>query len=556
MHIIFEFPIVDCRPLLPDEEGKLINPEWPTPTDSAKPFIRHFGAVKERNAGGSTDWTGEAYFCNTHLALQYDELHKKGFPLSPGQQSAIYNSYRRFYSDGYFVGKIEAGFVDNIEKKAEAAGLENTKINLSDVLEHYADLPVKVDDKDFKLYKAGAALTKKYYGASTSKEKSAAPQQQFVVAGELLIVLVFSANDKFVLPETASLLEQVTLPDNKGSLKLHSYKLKHEGYSLKVWLIETPAPLSSLSKPDKSILRNLRINLLRIHIEKETLRILLNKIKNKKIQLDNDSKEAQLADSYFKKTAERLFKKERYSLQQKNILDFALNSENSMSPDSFTSLEQGVYYFQDQFTRNNIQRLLNGMAKKMILFICASPKEKNPLDFGNEFKKIKDNLQKGSDRYNYVIEIEPSVKRSEFLDLLTKYKPDYLHLSMHSSLTDGLYFEDGNEDKSPMPVAEFEGILELHNRLHHPKVIILSACNSKAHAAAVKPYCDYAVGTQTVFPAAAGVIYADKFYATLFEDNSSHIPECHDAGRKAIEIFKPEFDPINDIPVFEIPVLI
>jgi hypothetical protein len=556
MHIIFEFPIVDCRPLLPDEDGKLTNPEWPTPPDSAKSFIRHFGAVKERNAGGSTDWTGEAYYCNTHLALQYDDLHKKGYPLSTGRQSAIYNSYRRFYSDGYFVGKIEAGFVDNTEKKGEAPGLENIKINLSDVLNHYADLPVKVDDKDFKLYKAGTALTKKYYGESTSKEKAALPQQQFVVAGELLIVLVFSANETFVLPETASLLEQVTLPDNKGSLKLHGYKLKHDGYALKVWLIETPAPVSSLSKPDKNILRNLRINLLRIHIEKETLRILLNKIKNKKIQLDNDSKEAQLADSYFKKTAERLFKKERYTLQQKNILDFALNSENSMSPDSFTSLEEGVYYFQDQFTRNNIQRLLNGMEKKMILFICASPKGKNPLDFGDEFKKIKDNLQKGADRYNFAIEIEPSVKKNEFLNLLTKYKPDYLHLSMHSSLTDGLYFEDDQKNQSPMSVAEFEGILELHNRLHHPKVIILSACNSQAHAAAVKPYCEYAVGTQTVFPASAGVIYADKFYATLFEDNSSHIPECHDAGRKAIEIFKPEFDPINDIPVFEIPILI
>jgi hypothetical protein len=64
------------------------------------------------------------------------------------------------------------------------------------------------------------------------------------------------------------------------------------------------------------------------------------------------------------------------------------------------------------------------------------------------------------------------------------------------------------------------------------------------------------MGTQTVFPASAGVLYAAKFYATLFEGNSMHIQECHDAGRKAIELFKPEFEAINDIPVFEIPVLI
>ena len=555
MHVIFEYPIVDCRPLLPKYNDKLIYPEWSNPSLNSKQFIRYFGALKERNAGGSADWTGEAFYCNTHLSMRYTDLHKQGYPLTPEGKPAIFNSYRRYFSDGYFVGKVEAGFVDNIEKKI--TGLTNSTVPISEILKHYANLPVTIDGKEYKTYKAGPQLAERYYKGSTQEKKLNAEQGKYVVAGEIAVLLIFNSSAALQLPERAFLLQELPLPDNYGSLKLYGYKLKHEGYALKAWLIEIPEGFEGFPKNVREILRNLRINLLRIHLEKETLRVLLNGIKNKKVQLEANSEEAQLADAYFKKTAEKLFKKERYSLEQKNLLQFALNSEETIAPGSFSSLQESVYYFQDKFTRDNIEKLLTGMAKKTILFICASPKGINPWDFGDEFSKIKESLRSGTDRNNYTVEIETAVRKDNFLNVLNQYKPDYLHISMHGSLTQGLYFEDSDKEKFPMPVEEFAAILELYSRdREQPAVIVLSACNSEAHAKAVKNYCKYAVGSQTAFPADAGVLYATKFYATLFEDNSMFIPKCHDAGKQAIQFAKKQFTPVNGIPVYDILVLI
>lgn len=556
MHVIFQFPIVDFRPMLANYTSKLKAPEWPNPGDNSKSFIRHFGAVEERPAKGSKDWTGEGYFCNTHLSMRYDNLHQHGFPLGVDNKAAIYNSYRRFFSDGYFVNKIEAGFVDNIEKEIKALSpLPNKNINLESVLKHYANLPLTIKDKQLKLHRAGAPLAAKYYEASS--KKSAVPDAgRYVAGGEIIILLAFASSEAIRLPDASFLVDEITLPGADGTIRLYGHKLKHEGYTIKTWLIETAVNSKQLSPPAREILRNLRINLLRIHLEKETMRLLLHAIKNQQVPLAPGSAEANLVDAYFKKTAEKLFSKMRFALLQEKLLDFALQSEDAIAPGSFSELKDGVYYFQDKFTRNNIEKLLGGMVKKIILFICTSPKDKNPLDFGNEFKQIKDSLRAGTDRNNYTIEIETAVRKDEFLDMLYRYLPDYLHLSMHSSLTEGLYFEDNNKDKLPMPVEEFAEILALFSKKHQPSVILLSACNSAGHAQAVKNYCQYAIGTQAVFPADAGVLYAAKFYSTLFEDNSKHIPDCHSAGKLAIKGFKPPFDPINNIDVHNIPILI
>jgi hypothetical protein len=556
MHVIFQFPIVDFRPMLANYTSKLTAPEWPNPGDNSKSFIRHFGAVEERPSKGSKEWTAEGYFCNTHLSMRYDNLHRQGFPLVTDNKAAIYNSYRRFFSDGYFVNKIEAGFVDNIEKEIQALSPPpKEEINLESVLKHYANLPVTINDKQLKLHRAGAPLAAKYYEES-SKKSAPLDAGKYVVGGEIIILLVFASSEAVQLPDASFLIDEMQLPGADGAIKLYGYKLKHESFTIKTWLIETSVTSKKLSPPAQELLRNLRINLLRIHLEKETLRILLNAIKNQKVPLAPGSAEANLVDAYFKKTAEKLFSKMRFSILQEKLLDFALQSEDAVAPGSFSELQEGVHYFEDKFTRSNIEKLLGSMAKKIILFICTSPKDKNPLDFGNEFKQIKDSLRAGTDRNNYKIEIETSVRKDEFLDMLYRYLPDYLHLSMHSSLTEGLYFEDNNKDKLPMPVDEFAEILALFSKKHSPAVILLSACNSAGHAKAVKNYCQYAIGTQAVFPADAGVLYAAKFYAALFEENSTRIPDCHCAGKLAIKGFTPPFDPINNIAVHDIPVLI
>lgn len=556
MHVVFQFPIVDFRPLLGNGSNKLPYPEWPNVGTSPKRFIRHFGSVEERNAGGSDDWPGEGFFCNSHLAMSYDNLHKMGFEVSPGMRSAIFNSYRRYASAENFLGRVEAGFVDNTEGVIKANALASGSIELEKILEHYCDLPVTLEDKQFKLSKIGQRLADIYYRESTPVKIKPLEKNKLVRAGDLVIVMVYAASEAFHLPNYAFPVEEFDLSGEAEKLKLYGCRFKYNDGTYKVWMIQTPRNFSGLSKQARSAIRNLRINLLRIHLEKETIRILLNGIKSNQIPLEPGSEQAQLADDYFEQTGQKIFQETRYSIKQENLLSFALKSEDSAAPGNFNQLEEGIYSFKNKYVRKNIDKLLTGMAKKMILFICTSPKGVNPLDFGEEYSNIKKALRAGTDRDNYEVEIETAVKRDDFMNILNMHKPDYLHLSMHSSLTQGLYFEDSNKEKSPMPVQEFSDLIKQYSMVHKPVGIILSACNSKGHAEAVRPYCNFSIGTQKVFPADAGVIYAGKFYSTLFENNSSNIDHCHKTALLAIKYRQPPFQDIDGLPVDQIPVLI
>lgn len=555
MHILFQFPIIDFRPLLKAGNDKLPYPEWPTIGSSDKRFIRHFGSVQQRNAGGSDDWPGEGFFCNSHLVMRYENLHKQGFELEPGIKTAIFNSYRRYSSAENFLGRMEAGFIDNAEGLITKNKPGPESVSLEAILEHYCDLPVIINEKQAKLSLIGKKLADNYYRESTPVDIELQEKNKQVEAGDVLIVMVFSANAAFKLPGYAFLIEEIELPGETIKLKLYGCRLNRGGIPYKVWLIELPTKVSQQSKEVKATIRNLRINLLRIHLEKETIRILLNGIKSKKILIEPGSPQAELADDYFEQTGQKIFQETRYSINQKNLREFALRSENSAEPGSFEQLEEGIYNFKNKYVRKNIEQLLTKMAKKMILFICTSPRDTNATGFDEEYRNIEEALEASADERNYELKIKFKVRKTEFMGLLNKHLPYYIHLSMHNTVEEGLYFEDDDKEVFPMTVKEFADIIKLYSEKRKPVCIILSACNSKAHADAVKDYCNFAIGMQRVFPVEAGIVYALAFYKALLEGNSSNIEYCHKNGIIALDQSKLDFG-TYDIPVSQIPVLI
>jgi hypothetical protein len=548
MHVIFQFPIIDYRSLLPGKGGRLPFPEWPEPSD-AHAFIRRFGNVAKRFAGGNKDFPGESYYCNAHLSMRFDDLHKKGPVLEEGLSAAIINCYRRFFSDGKFVCKMEAGFVDNTEKRS--ARIKEKPVDISTLLMQYADLPVMINNKQRKLYTAGKFLADQYYLESTKKPAGDKPMKP-VKEGELCVVTTFSSVDNLQLPKHSFLLKQIELSANRGNLKIHGYKLRKSDQAIKVWLIETPVWKEGPPNDVKALIRELRMYLLRVHLEKETMRILLNGIKSGDIPLEQNSAQAKEVDDYFQDIGEKIFQKKRFSFNQADLLGFALQSEEVVNPGSFSTIEDGIHYFKDKYTRQNIEKAITGMARKIVLFICACPTDKNPLAFLKEFSRIKKALRQSLDRNNFDLEIEGSVKNADLFELLNDYRPEYLHISLHSSLKNGLYFEDEAGNLSTMPVEEFKSIMNLFAQVHKPAAIILSACNSKNHGLAIKDIFDHVIATETVLPETAGIVYASRFYTTLFSNNSNTVPFCHAAACQAIEFTKPSFAPINEFPVHQI----
>lgn len=196
--------------------------------------------------------------------------------------------------------------------------------------------------------------------------------------------------------------------------------------------------------------------------------------------------------------------------------------------------------------------------KKKVLVICSSPSDKNPLDFGKELGRIQAAHQSSKLRDDFATPIiAPSVAAGDFCSRVLEDKPAILHLTMHASKREGLYFE-GRDGKvqlvSPDRLVEY---FRLIGGEYKPEVCILSACNTLEHAKAIIPYVNFVVGTQDFFPDRAAVIYAEKFYEALFAGNK--VETAHRLGRQALKdacelsrenlSFAGQKFPIHEIPV-------
>ena len=553
MHFIFQFPLVDLRPLLPDS-GKCSNPQWTTLGKNEKYFIRNFGEIKKRRAGGSDDWLAEDYLCDARNALHFENLQAKGFSYAAGKQASVIHSYRRYYSDGRFLGKFEIGLVDNAEKKINHATDKTPRPLAANVLRHYSNLAVRMNKESLKLYELGQPLADDYCRNTTITGYPKKEKQHAVLPGEIILLVSFSDPELFTLPEKCFLVQSIPLPAENKMIHLYGYRFAHEGLQFKVWFIEMPPGEDSAEAKEK--LRNLRINLLRIHSEKETIRLIINSIGKGRITLQPQSKEALLLGSYFKKTAEKIFQKERYNLLQESILQFALKSEQTVEKGSFLQLEQEMDYFQDVYTRSNAAMLLDIMQPKMVLFICSVPPDINLLDFAHEYKKIRDARPAGKREKNFFVDFEPAVKSDELLQALIRNKPDYLHFSMHCDIDKGLSFEGSDGELQPIAPAVFADIISRYSKEHAPLVVIISACNSLAHAEAIKNYCPFTIGNKVPIDDKAAIAYAGGFYETLFATDHADIVACHEAGRLAIQQHPNKFPPVGKIPACDIPSLV
>lgn len=529
MHLIFQFPIADLRPLN-TENLRLTRPYWPSPDIAeGKPFIRKFGQLKDRQLGGVSGWPSEEYYCDASLSVKYTDIHKSGYDTGEGVKAVITKVYRRLYSDGKFMNKIELGFVDDLESRLNQ-NFASKIVDLQDVIDHYCKLPVRIKDQTIPLSEAGKALCKSFTEATTIKSKYQSDINRLVIGGQLNITIVLSTNDFIKLPEHSQLINQYMV--NKRKVFLYGAKLQIAKRDVKVWIIRAYKDTDRLPKgnPLMTVVRNLRINLGRIHAERETLRILLSNIMIKAVPLEAGTAKSELVTSYVKDIVKKLFAQKRNSLEQNEILDFALASEKLALPGTLESLYLTAIDYKDKYTQKLIKKLADDLqAKKVvtILYLTSNPKGKQLISVENEIDEIEDKIERGKRRELYSFESQVSVEKNELIRFMLKYQPTILHISLHNTKADGLFFKDRSGEASPVSVREFEEIIRTYTDFFKLYAVILTACNTYAHANAVLPYVKFAVATNAAIPTESGPVYAKHFYQTLCDSEEIDIPLCH-----------------------------
>ena len=110
MLITCQFPFADARPFLNEETHRLAAPDWPD-AEAGREFMRSIGGVRPRLSGGEQFWTGEGVYCDAARLLRFPpRLSSRKLAPSAGG-SALACQFRRLFSDGGAVVRVELGLV-------------------------------------------------------------------------------------------------------------------------------------------------------------------------------------------------------------------------------------------------------------------------------------------------------------------------------------------------------------------------------------------------------------------------------------------------------------
>jgi hypothetical protein len=195
---------------------------------------------------------------------------------------------------------------------------------------------------------------------------------------------------------------------------------------------------------------------------------------------------------------------------------------------------------------------------KKILFICSSPEGKDSLNSLKEFKYIEKARQEGEYRDSYMKPvIKTSVEADDLLRILVKNQPDILHFSLHSSRSEGMYFENVVGEADPVSAEYFKDVISAYTSKLEGKrkieTVVLLSCNSEPYGIEIADFTENLLVTKDFFPDQAATLYTKEFYRTLFD--TMDIAFAHQAARIAIKRQKYPGEGYN-YPIHEIPELI
>ncbi|HNW63562.1 MAG TPA: hypothetical protein PKJ32_11205 [Piscinibacter sp.] len=225
-------------------------------------FVRSSGPVRPRLQGGVDDWAGEDNFADASLTLRFpDQLSRQ--TIGEGElASTLGHVFRRFYSSGV-VCRYEVGFRVRRSSATPLAAADTAKLLAATTT---VSMRVPRTAQEMPLLKAGPTLAKRYLEASTNRQMPGDPQPWWVVQGEPALLVEYADGDAVSLLPHARVVPSARV----GAEILHHTWLEIAGKRLSTWTLRNDHPAT-----DRNQLRKLRIHLLRLHTERECLRLVL-----------------------------------------------------------------------------------------------------------------------------------------------------------------------------------------------------------------------------------------------------------------------------------------
>lgn len=336
MLITFQFPLADCRELIP-KAFKLAKPLWPA-ASSHGDFIRALGPIKMRRRGGLPGWIGENLVCEGWNGIKF----KGGMPDRKfhTQRGGIINAriaFRRFYSDGNVLSKVEIGFSVSHQRKRELILSRNDLRNILRKImdcplvfsEQYDDDGKRREETEVKLISAGPNIAKKILVNTTEQYnlRKASIQNWWIKAGTPVVYIDSSHFETLAIPYR---MERVVFPG--GGVISFGDALTSAGREIPLWVTER-------FRRGRAI----RIILMRMHAERNCFRLILELLSKKVINPVPFSEDSEKLQKYLQSTLQKLKGLYRKLNGDTDIEMIAMDAIQKLTGMEVLSLQQALH---------------------------------------------------------------------------------------------------------------------------------------------------------------------------------------------------------------------
>jgi hypothetical protein len=314
MFLLVQFPFADVRRFACVDGACLRSPTWPDP-EVDRQFVRYFGPIRSRTRGGSgAIWMGdELEFCDARHALRLPDWHATRFPPWGDLEYVV----RRLFVHRPAAARFEAG-VAVFPRQRPLAGAEV----LSRLEEFLAvDTVVPVADgkpgaaaavKRNPLVLQGRPLSRLLLRATVPKEwPTDRPLADWWVRdGEPAAVVEYGTGE---VADLSAGTRVVPAAETDG-LPLAYTTTGVRGRSVVVWFLGG-GPCGPGAGDEDQRVRRLRLCLLRLHLEFQVLRLVLNTIADRP-EFEPAPAAAKQLNGYLDESSRRLFTRERFGANQ------------------------------------------------------------------------------------------------------------------------------------------------------------------------------------------------------------------------------------------------
>jgi hypothetical protein len=317
MLAIFQFPISDTRTFDSELELRLPVPDWPNPNTDINPqFVHYFGKAVTRRFEADQAWPDEIKFCKAARALRFDSLAQH----HAGQTGARFRpkcAFRRLFCDGESVVRIEVGLKHH--NQAQILSLLTPQQVLSIIID-LCDMPSLVPQTNMmlpgpnNLLKQGPALARLYARGTISHHSSAKVEraEKLVQAGNPLIILELKSHEaNFPLVPYGF----ACIPADKVlGANLAFGRVKTRSGIINTWIIQR-------GNATQIQARSLRLCILRLHAERETLDLTLKQLKRKTLIIPSEQTELYKLNYYFNKKTKLINRTKLCGISQSAVLE-------------------------------------------------------------------------------------------------------------------------------------------------------------------------------------------------------------------------------------------